>query len=70
MPFGNLQVGCRVPLTKEWLLSGHLTLQVCLVDYCRDDRPSGGFSSLHRGTLSDRMAMGVLVTFLLPDGLV
>ena len=35
--FGKLQTSCHVPLTKEWLFrSGHATIQVWLVDWCRD----------------------------------
>ena len=48
--FGKLQASCHVPFTKEWLLSGHSTIQAWLVDCCRDVFP-GRFSSLHRGTL-------------------
>ena len=49
--FGKLQTGCHVPFTKEWLPSGHSTIQAWLVDCCRDGCPSGRFSSLHRGML-------------------
>ena len=41
----------RRPFTKEWLPSGHSTIQAWLVDCCRDGCPSGRLSSLHRGTL-------------------
>ena len=51
MPFGKLQVGCHVPFTEEWLLSGHSTIKACLVEGCRDGCPSGRFSHLPRGTL-------------------
>ena len=36
VPFGKLQVGCHVPFTEEWLLSGHSTIKAWLVLCCRD----------------------------------
>ena len=62
VPFGKLQVGGHVPFTEEWLLSGHSTIQACLVECCKDGCPSGRFSSLHRATLelcqSDHRVLG------------
>ena len=39
MHFGELQVGCHVPFTVEWLLSGHSTMKAWLVECCRDGCP-------------------------------
>ena len=30
--FWHLQVGCHVPFTEGWLLSGHSTIKACLVE--------------------------------------
>ena len=54
----------HMPLTEEWLPSGHSTIKVWLVECCRDGYPSGRFSHLHRGTLefcqSDYWVLGHL----------
>lgn len=47
----KIKVGCHVPFTKEWLLSGCSTIQAWLVASWKDGCPSGRFSCLHRGTL-------------------
>lgn len=37
--FGKLPVGCRVPFTEEWCLSGHSTIQARLVECSRNGCP-------------------------------
>ena len=53
-----------MPLTEEWLQSGHFTIKACLVKCCRDGCPSGRFSHLHIRTLeycqSDHWVLGHL----------
>lgn len=49
--FVNLQAGCHVPFTEEWLPSVHSTKQALLMECCRNGWPSQRSSSLHRAIL-------------------
>ena len=63
--FGKLQAGCHVPFTKEFLPSGHSTIQAWLVD-CAEMVVllEGSPLSTEEHWSSDRVTIGFLVTSL------
>ena len=44
---------CQTPMGLSWLSSGHSTRKAWLVECCGDGCPSGRFSHLHSGTLTE-----------------